>query len=126
MRERVIAIAIAVLALGGCFMIQGRAEMVKRSKEGGVLALKGDHDKAMEDAKLQMASNCPGGYEIVGEEMAKVGEKTQGVEDSQYGKASHEKNSETVTSDVQEYRLTYECQSSEKSTVTTAGGESAS
>lgn len=42
MRERVIARAIAILAMGGCFMIQGRAEMVKRGKEGGVLALKGD------------------------------------------------------------------------------------
>src|SRR5687767_1323912 len=124
MRERVIAAAIAVLAMGGCFMIQGRAEMVKRNKEGGVLALKGDRDKAMEDAKVQMASNCPSGFEITGEEMAKVGEKTEGVEDTQYDKGSHEKSSESVKSDVQEYRITYECQSADASTAT-AGGENA-
>ena len=124
MRTRVIGLTVALFAVSGCFMIQGRAEMVKRSKEGGVLALKGDRDKAMEDAKLQMASNCPGGYEIVGEEMAKVGEKTEGVEDTQFGKRSSEKNTESVTSEVQEYRITYECQGSDSSTAT-AGGENA-
>lgn len=56
--------------------------------------------------------------------MAKVGEKTEGVEDTQYDKGGHEKSSETVKSDVQEYRITYECQSADKSAAT-AGGESA-
>src|SRR5262245_4600248 len=120
MRERVLGIAVALSLVSGCFMIQGHAEMVKRNKEGGVLALKGDRTKAMEDAKTQMASNCPAGYEITGEEMAKVGEKTEGVEDTKYSKHGSGKNSESVTSDVQEYRITYECQNA----TATAGGES--
>lgn len=124
MRTRVIGLIVAMLTVSGCFMIQGRAEMVKRSKQGGVLALKGDRGKAMEDAKVQMASNCPGGYEIVSEEMTKVGEKTEGVEGTQYGKGSSEKSSESITSDVQEYRVTYECQSGDTGTAT-AGGEDA-
>ena len=45
------------------------------------------------------------------------------VEDTQYGKRGNEKSSETVTSDVQEYRVTYECQSADQS-ASTSGGES--
>jgi hypothetical protein len=90
-------------------MVQGHAEMVKRDKTGGVFALKGDRNKAMEDAKNQMSANCPGGYQIVGEEMAKVGEKTEGAEDTHFKKKGSEKTSESMTSEVKEYRITYEC-----------------
>ena len=49
MNKRMATWAVVFLGATGCFMIQGRAEMVKRDKAGGVLALKGDRDKAMED-----------------------------------------------------------------------------
>lgn len=97
----------------GCFMIQGRAEMVKRDKAGGVLALKGDRNKAMEDAKKQMSANCPNGYEIMGEEMAKVGEETEGQEDTDFKKKGASKSSSSITHDVNEYRITYACKSAE-------------
>jgi hypothetical protein len=106
-------------------MIQGHAEMVRRDKAGGVLSLQGDRNKAMEDAKNQMTANCPSGYQIVSEEMAKVGEKTQGAEDTQFVKKGAEKTTETVTSDIKEYRITYECSGAGGSNET-SGGEQAS
>ena len=109
MKKSVIACAVAMFGTVGCFMIQGHAEMVKRDKGGGVLALKGDRNKAMEDAKRQMGSNCPDGYEIVGEEMAKVGETTDAAEDTSFGKKSASKNTSSVTQDLKEYRITYSC-----------------
>ena len=109
MNKPVIACAIALFGASGCFMIQGHAEMVKREKGGGVLALKGDRDKAMADAKNQMGANCPDGYEIVSEEMAKVGEHTSGAEDTDFKNKGATKNTSTVTEEVKEYRITYQC-----------------
>jgi hypothetical protein len=114
--------AVLVLAVAGCFMIQGHAEMVKRDQGGGVLALQGDHDKAMDDAKKQMADNCPSGYQITGEEMAKVGEKTEGAEDTQFEKHGNEKSTESTTSEVKEHRITYQCNAAAPAT---SGDESA-
>jgi hypothetical protein len=87
----------------------GSAQMVKRDKVGGVLALKGDRDKAMEDAKAQMSAHCPNGYEIVGEEMAKVGEATEAQGDTEGTKKGTSTKASSVTSDVTEYRITYAC-----------------
>jgi hypothetical protein len=101
-------VAVATLGLVGCM---GHAEMVKRDKAGGVLALKGDRGKAMEDANAQMAANCPNGFEIVGEEMAKVGEVTEAhgdTDNKEKGKGSTT-NASSVTSEVKEYRITYQC-----------------
>jgi hypothetical protein len=109
MNARRVAVVSIALGLAGCFMIQGHAEMVKRERGGGVLALRGDRDKAMADARSQMAANCPTGYEIASEEMVKVGEKTEGAEDMEFKKQGSEKNTSSVTADVQEYRVTYEC-----------------
>lgn len=109
MKNRSIALCAFVLMCSGCFLVQGHAEMVKRDREGGVLALKGDRDKAMADAKTQMTGNCPDGYEITGEEMVKVGERTEAAEDTEMGKKSRSKSSETVTEEVKEYRVTYQC-----------------
>lgn len=100
-----VAVAIA-MGLTGCM---GSAQMVKRDKAGGVLALKGDRDKAMDDAKAQMSAHCPGGYEIVGEEMAKVGEATESEGDTEGTKKGSSTKASSVTSDVTEYRITYAC-----------------
>ncbi len=121
MMKRIGMLSVALLGLSGCFLIQGRAEMVKRDQGGGILALKGDHDKAMKDAERQMASNCPGGYQIVGEEMAKVGERTKGAEDTKYEKHGDSKEVESTTEEVKEYRITYACKSA--GAEPTSGGE---
>lgn len=113
MKKYAAACTVVFLGVTGCFMIQGRAEMVKRDKAGGVLALKGDRDKAMEDAKHQMSANCPNGFEIVGEEMAKVGEETEGQEDTDFKKKGASKSTSSVTQDVKEYRITYSCKAAE-------------
>ena len=116
------ASCVLLLVVSGCFLVQGRAEMVRRDKSGGILALKGDRTKAMEDAKLQMSSNCSGGYEIVAEEMVKVGEVTEGAEDTEYQKGGKSTNTSSVTSEVKEYRITYECTGGETSGGDDAGG----
>ena len=101
------AVAVAItMGLTGCM---GSAQMVKRDKAGGVLALKGDRDKAMEDAKGQMSAHCPNGFEIVGEEMAKVGEATESEGDTEGTKKGTSTKGSSVTSDVTEYRITYAC-----------------
>ncbi|MFO7181596.1 MAG: hypothetical protein DIU78_023035 [Pseudomonadota bacterium] len=123
MSQRTLLVALTVFGLSGCFMIQGRAEMVKRDRTGGVLALKGDKTKAMEDAKAQMAANCPDGYEIVGEEMVKVGEATQTEEEVDLDKKGASKSGASITQDVTEHRITYVCKSAEQSA---AAEESAS
>ncbi len=41
----------------------------------------------------------------------------------QFGKGGHEKSTESVKSDVQEYRITYECQGADNSAAATSGGE---
>ena len=119
MRNWVFAVSAISVICAGCFMVQGHAEMVKRDRQGGILALKGDRDKAMADAKGQMAGNCPEGYEITGEEMVKVGEHTAAAEDTSVHKKSLSTSSDSVTEDVKEYRVTYQCTTAAAS----AGGE---
>jgi hypothetical protein len=119
---RIACAGVLLLGVSGCFLIQGHAEMVKRERGGGVLALKGDHDKAMADAKKQMADNCGAGYEIVGEEMTKVGEKTDAAEDTELKKKGAQTTSQSVTQDVKEYRITYQCTGA---AAPTSGGEAA-
>ena len=127
MIKRAYVLNVLLLGLAGCAQLfPGHAEMVRRDKNGGVLALKDNRDKAMADAKRQMADNCPDGYEITGEEMAKVGEKTEGAEDTHYHKKGADKTSETITSDVKEYRITYECKHGSEAPAAdeaTSGGE---
>ena len=119
MRNWVFAVSALAVVCGGCFLVQGHAEMVKRDREGGILALKGDHDKAMADAKGQMAGNCPDGYEVTGEEMVKVGERTEAAEDTSVERKSLSKSSESVTEEVKEYRVSYKCTTAAAS----SGGE---
>ncbi len=53
---------IAAAGLTGC---GGSAALVARTAGGGVIALDGDHEQAMADARRQMSESCDGAYTIV-------------------------------------------------------------
>ncbi len=100
-----------LLALNGCVM--GYAELVRRDQAGGILALKGDRQAAMQDAQAQMQAHCGGPYTVVSEENAVVGEQTAasaGGSQRQYGNAQYQSGSSySQTTAVTEYRITYAC-----------------
>lgn len=97
--------------LNGCVM--GYAELVRRDQAGGVLALKGVRENAMQDAQAQMQAHCGGPYTIVSEENVVVGEQTtqanrQGYQQhGNHGYTSGSSHSQTTA--VTEYRITYAC-----------------
>jgi hypothetical protein len=91
-----------VLAFGAC---SGHAEVLRRDRAGGILALKGVRDKAMLDADRQMKTHCQGPYSILLEENAIIGQQTQSSESYQ----SHATNAAVVTTGVREYQVTYAC-----------------
>jgi hypothetical protein len=97
---------VLAVAFTGCV---GQAVMVRRDQNGGVLALRGLRDRAMEDANRQMALHCGGAYTIVAEENAVVGQQTTASAHTQYGEWSDTKTARAVTSEVTEYRITYAC-----------------
>ena len=101
----------ALVALNAC--ITGYAELVRRDQTGGVLALKGDRQTAMQDAQSQMQAHCGGPYTVVSEENAVVGEQTQsqaGGSTHQYGNSNYSSGSSaSQTTAVTEYRITYQC-----------------
>ena len=62
---------LAAMLLAAC----GTARYVNRTQYGGVIALEGDRNKAMENAHQQMASHCgPGQYTIIREGETVVGQ----------------------------------------------------
>lgn len=116
----------------------GTARIWSQDAHGGVIALQGDEDKAMEEANAIMASHCGRGrYQIVRRDTAIVGqeqytssntdygERTDEVTDGEtvytpHGEASAEDSTrykqgnvqtDTVagTRDVYEPRITYRC-----------------
>ena len=101
----------ALVALNAC--ISGYAELVRRDQAGGILALKGDRQTAMQDAQAQMQAHCGGPYTVVSEENAVVGEQTQaqaGGSTHQYGNSQYQSGSSaSQTTAVTEYRITYAC-----------------
>jgi len=107
-----VVFAVGVIAcLNGCIM--GYAELVRRDQTGGILALKGDRQAAMEDAQQQMQAHCGGPYTVVSEENTVVGEQTAasaGGSQRQYGNAQYQSGSSySQTTAVTEYRITYQC-----------------
>ena len=64
-----------LLALAAC-VPSGHARMVRRDLTGGTLALVGQRDLAMAEARKEMRSTCGGDdFEILGEEEAVVGQQ---------------------------------------------------
>jgi hypothetical protein len=98
--------ATAALLAMGC----GAARVVHRSQAGGVIALEGDRNKAMEQAHQLMAEHCRGPYQIQEEGEHVVGtDRSQGT--SSYVTEDGEVIEETgeSTRDVAEWRVRYSC-----------------
>jgi hypothetical protein len=75
---RRLAALIALALCGGC----GNARIISKTNAGGVIELKGDHDKAMEQAHYTMDAHCaPGNFiityegpEVIADDQPKDGE----------------------------------------------------
>ncbi|HTJ41264.1 MAG TPA: hypothetical protein VL463_04185 [Kofleriaceae bacterium] len=102
----------------------GSARLVQRNQYGGVIALNGDRNKAMEQANQMMAQHCgPGNYQIVSEGEVPVGTDTMSRSDTNYGQSTANSNdgqysntaggatttSGTSTRTATEWRVQYQC-----------------
>lgn len=111
-------VLVSFLMLSAC---GGHATVVRRDQFGGTLALQGNQDIAMANARDQMAAHCGGQYVITREERVVVGQQTSGGERTRYREGENGRGDtrgaantrhQTVTSDVHEYQVTYQCGSS--------------
>lgn len=96
----------AVLLLGAC----GTARVVRRTQTGGVLALEGERNKAMEQAHQMMMQHCQGPYTIVEEGEHVVGTETSHSDESyvtEEGTVVNEGGE--VTREATEWRIRYVC-----------------
>ncbi len=90
----------ALLAANALFSVGcGGARVVHLSETGGVIALEGDRNKAVEQAHQIMADHCAGPYKVL-EEGEQVGDAEEG------GPVDESVES---TSDGSEWRMRYVC-----------------
>jgi hypothetical protein len=88
----------------------GHARLVSRTQYGGVFALEGDRNKAMEDAHGQMSAHCRGPYTIVSE-----GENVIGSDSAQANETYVAEDGTVVnqggasTRQATEWRVQYQC-----------------
>src|SRR6185437_1580167 len=67
----------------------GSARLVQRNQYGGVIALNGDRNKAMEQANNMMAQHCgPGNFKVVSEGEVPVGTDTYAQSNTNYGEST--------------------------------------
>jgi hypothetical protein len=107
-------------ALVGC----GSARLVQRNQYGGVIALNGDRQKAMEQANNMMAQHCgPGNYQVTSEGEVPVGSDTYSQSNTNYGQSTQSSpngqysntqggattQSGTSTRTATEWRIQYQC-----------------
>jgi len=108
-KVKCILISIVSFILLGC---GGYAKVIRRDMYGGVLALKGVRDKAMQDAIRKMEAHCgPNNYTIISEEEVPIGTRTTSRSTSSYDSRFKEDETKTeiTTTQVTEYRITYRC-----------------
>lgn len=100
------AIALSSLGLAGC----GTYRVVRRTPNGGEVALQGTPGKAHEAADQYMASQCPGGYDIVEEGEAVIGSETQAqtTRDKNVWGRPVQRTTESTT-EKSEWRIKYQC-----------------
>lgn len=97
---------LAATLLGAC----GTARYVNRTQYGGVIALEGDRNKAMENAHQQMASHCgPGQYTIIREGETVVGQDQVARSDTYQEKDGESQVASSSTRDAVEWRVEYQC-----------------
>ena len=104
--SRVSSLALLLVLAAGC----GHARLVSRTQYGGVYALEGDRNKAMEDAHGQMSAHCRGPYSIVSE-----GENIIGSDSAQQNETYVAEDGTVVnqggasTRQATEWRVQYQC-----------------
>jgi hypothetical protein len=99
-------VALIASASVGC----GAARIVHRTPAGGVVALEGDRNKAMEQAHQLMADHCGGPYQIMSEGEHVVGtDRAQSTESyvTEEGEVVEERGESTR--EATEWRLRYSC-----------------
>lgn len=98
-------LALTSIALGGC----GTYRVVKKTPNGGEVALQGSPEKAREAAAEYMSAQCPQGYDIVEEGEAVVGSETTArtQKEKVFGVPTTSTTAETT--DKREWRLKYQC-----------------
>ena len=101
-----VAIAFFSFASAGCAGIR----VVKRTPVGGELALVGAREEAQQKANEYMARQCPGGYDVVEEGEAVVGQKTSTTASKTRGLFGEKQmQSDSVSEDKREWRVKYQC-----------------
>jgi hypothetical protein len=113
----------ALLLIGGLVGC-GSARLVQRNQYGGVIALNGDRNKAMEQANQMMAQHCgPGNYQVTSEGEVPVGTDTYSQSNTNYGESTRSNRSGTrsnteggatttsgtSTRTATEWRIQYQC-----------------
>lgn len=87
----------SLLATGGCI---GSAQVHEQDAEGGILALDGNEEKALEDARRKMATHCgPAGYEIVGRKRVVVGRQSYEHSSIDYDEQTDRQRNEDTVAD---------------------------
>jgi hypothetical protein len=77
--------------------------------QSGVVALLGLRDGARTKAEAYMQTQCPGGYDIVGEGEAVVGSRSQGSATAVGGNGFAVGSSSSVSQNINEWRIQYRC-----------------
>jgi len=91
---------LALLAATAMFSVGcGGARVVHRSQEGGVIALEGDRNKAVERAHQLMDDHCGGPYKVL--------EEGENLDDTEGGEIVEE--GVESASDAAEWRMRYMC-----------------
>ena len=118
MRMRSIA-SLLLLAVGVTFSTgsawmrpkpHGEFRQVKKTPEGGVVALSGDPTLARQAAEQSMTAHCgAGNYQITAEEEVVVGKDEASHTDTTAGSRSTSSGTSTSSRDATEVRLTYVC-----------------
>jgi hypothetical protein len=95
------------IALSAC----GSARVVQRTQTGGTVALQGDRNKAMEDARQQMDGHCgPNNYQILSEGEVPIGTDTGQRNDTVANNdGSVTQTGGTSTRTATEWRVSYQC-----------------
>jgi hypothetical protein len=81
--------------------------VVKKTPEGGVVALAGSRDEAHSLAEGYMKSQCPGGFDVVEEGEAVIGEDSKSA--TKPSLFTIGQNTATSTTQKTEWRINYKC-----------------
>lgn len=104
---RLLTTFVALALVTGCSSIR----VVKKTPDGGIVALQGAQDGAREKAEQYMSGQCPGGYDVVEEGEAVSGSETT----AETHKTFLGPVTEAKTKDTHEWRITYKCKGAAKS-----------